>query len=154
MFKIQCDKNFIRIFQKSFNGLKIPAEITYFSNHKSDICILMDEFFPENFIPTSKYVLINSDDTKLLNRVKDLKLKIVSCGLSTRSTATLSSISDDKKVVCLQRSLTDLCGNKIPQHELPIKLSEITIDDISVIMFTVSALLCGADASDLNKINI
>ena len=105
-------------------------------------------------MPSSEYVLINSDDKALISRIKNLKSKVVSCGLSTRSTATLSSISERKGVICLQRSLVNLNGKKYPQFEMPFELSGLLIDEVSIIMLIISALLCGADMSRLNKINI
>ena len=154
MFKIQCDKNFIDKLQNFFIYLKTPVEINCFLQQDCDICILRDEFFPKDFSPSSKYILINSDDKNLLNRIKSFRSNIVSCGLSTRSTATLSSISDDNKVICLQRRITDLYGKTVPQLEFPIKLSSLYLDDISVIMIAISALICGVDISVLSKINL
>lgn len=154
MYKIQCDKNFKKIIERYFNLLSIQAEITTYCSNSCDICIIRDEFFPENYIPSSKYILINADDKNLIGRIKKSNSKVISCGLSTRSTATLSSISERKSVMCLQRSLTDLKGIKHPQFELPFELSGLLIDEISVIMIIVSALLCGAEVSQLNKIYI
>ena len=152
MFKIQCDKNFKKILERYFNIISLQAETSTFSKNSCDICILRDEFFPEDFVPSSKYILINSDDKPLINRIKNLKSRVISCGLSTRSTATLSSISDGKSVMCLQRCLIDLNGKKHPQFELPFELSGLFIDDVSVIMLIITALLCGAEVSQLNKI--
>lgn len=154
MFKIQCDKNFKKIIKRYFDLISIEADISEFSPTHCDICILRDEYFPKNFTPSGEYLLINSDDKKLINRIKNLKTKIISCGLSTRSTATLSSISEGKGVICLQRSLVNLKGEKYPQFEMPFELSGILIDDISVIMLIISALLCGADMLSINKINM
>ena len=152
MIKIQCDKNFINILRRFFSLLPIEAEINFFSTSECDICILRDEFLPERFIPSSKFILINSDDSKLIKRLGTVRSRVITCGLSTRSTATLSSISENKGVVCLQRSLVDLTGKKHPQFELPFELSGKIIDDVSVIMIIISALLCGANISQLNKI--
>lgn len=153
MFKLQTDKNFRVILERFLKVSDITADVNDFNHARCDTCILRScDDVPGKFFPDSQYLIINSDDTLLLNRIKDIKSKIITCGLSTRSTVTLSSISDRKYVMCFQRSVISLTGIKISPFEFPFEICGKFLDDVSILMLYTAALLCGADISLLNKI--
>lgn len=155
MVSVQCDKNLKKVLERFFYVVGTKAEVYSYSEKKSDICILRNyDDFNDDYIPAAEYILINSDDKKLIKHVKGLKSKIITCGLSTRSTATLSSISDSKYVMCLQRSINSLSGKKLPPFEFPFEIKDTFFDDVSIIIIITAALLCDADVSQLNKISL
>lgn len=149
MYKIQCDKNLMKVLVKFFSSLKIDAEITCFSENKADISILRNA---DKINVNADCLIINSDDKELMDRIKSSNGRIISCGLSTRSTVTFSSISDNDFVLCTQRSIFSLAKKKIPPFELPFKCIGKAYDEVSILMIITAALLCGAEVSQLNKI--
>ena len=153
MFTIQSDKNFKKILMRFFEILNISVEISEFNDNESDICILRnDDDIPNNFMLKSKYIILNSDDSELLKKIKNSDRKIISCGLSNRATVTFSSISENNGVICFQRSFYNLFSSKITPFEMPFELCGKIIDETSVLMIITAALICGADISLLKKI--
>ena len=153
MFKLQCDKNLKKVIEKIFILKEIDAEITTFSNEACNICIIRSENdFEKNSMPKADYFIINSDDANVLKRIKGIKSKVITCGLSTRSTITLSSISDSRCVMCLQRSIFNLNGAKISPFELPFELCGIAFDEVSIVMVLTAAILCNSNVAQLDKI--
>ena len=132
-----------------FSSVGIEAEISIFSDEKPDISIMRTA---EIFKNDADYLIINSDDKILMNKIKGSKGKIITCGLSNRSTVTFSSISESEAVMCIQRSFVCPCGIKISPFELPFKCYGRCYDEVSILMILTAALLCGADASQLSKI--
>ena len=155
MFNLQCDKNFIKVLNCFFELIKIPAIISEFSIFKSDICLLRNfEDTPKNFKPNTTYLILNSDDKKLPELIKHYENKIITCGMSTRSTVTFSSIYENSGVMCLQRAIRCLNSLEISPFELPFEVGGKIIDEISILMLITSALICGADVKTLKKINL
>ncbi len=149
MYKIQCDKNLISILSKVFSSLKINAEIKDFENEKNDISIIRSA---DNFTTNADYLIINSDDKSLMKKIKASKGKIITCGLSNRSTVTFSSLSEREAVMCVQRSFISSAEEKISPFELPFELCGKCFDEVSILMIMTAALLCGAEPSQLRKI--
>ena len=149
MYSIQCDKNLINVLTKEFSNLKINADIKVFENKKTDISIIRSS---ENLNTDADYIIINSDDKTLMKKIKESNGKIITCGLSTRSTVTFSSISESESVMCVQRSIISPAGTKILPFELPFKCCGRCFDEVSILMIITAALLCGAEPSQLRKI--
>ena len=90
MIKLQCDKNLKKVIEKIFKLKEIDAEISLISDESCNVCIIRSENdFDKNTFPKAEYFIINSDDANVLKKIKDIKSKVITCGLSTRSTITL-----------------------------------------------------------------
>lgn len=68
--------------------------------------------------------ILNSADKSGLQATADNKIKAITCGLSSKDTLTVSSISDSDAVVSLQRNITSFAGAVIEPAEFPIALRE------------------------------
>ena len=155
MFTVQSDKNFEKILARLFKILNMEINIVGFNCNETDVCILRNaEDIPNKFTTRSKYIIINGDDLEILNKIKTSDGKIISCGLSGRATVTFSSISENKGVICFQRSFLNLLSEKITPFELPFELYGKVIDETSVLMLVTAALICGADSNLLKRINL
>ncbi len=67
----------------------------------------------------------------------------VTCGLSTRSTITASSILDDGFTYCLQRGIFSLGGKEIAPQEFKVKWREKPDDLYPYLAAVTLLLLCG-----------
>ena len=151
MITIQCDKNLKNIVEKIFIKLDTNTKISELSKNETDICILRER---SDINPNSKILIVNSDNKNLLKNISGYTGKIISCGLSTRATVTFSSITEQGFVLCVQRSLTRLDGSILSPFELPIVLEDIFYDETSMLMMITTALICGANASQLKNIKL
>ncbi|MFA7637479.1 MAG: hypothetical protein WCX81_06925 [Monoglobales bacterium] len=151
MYKLQCDKNLVKVIGETFSLLDINADISCFSDQKPDITILRSH---EEVINPADYIIANSDNTEIIASLKNYEGKIITCGMSTRSTVTYSSISEEGCVICIQRAIPTLSGEKIQPLEYPFEYTGKTFDEVSILMIITAALLCGADISKLKKIYV
>ena len=155
MYNLQCDKNFKKLLSYFFKTINTDVKINEFSNTPNDISFLRNiEDIPENYIPNGKYIVVNSDDKEILELIKGTENKIITCGMSTRSTVTFSSINEKYGVVCIQRSIKILNSSEIYPFELPFELCGKIIDEISLLMLLTGALICNAEINLLKKINL
>ena len=49
-------------------------------------------------------------------------LRTLTCGLSSKDTLTLSSVTAESAVICLQREIGTLGGEVLEPYEIPVKL--------------------------------
>lgn len=74
----------------------------------------------KTLIDSAKVIMINIDiDTGdiLSNR----EYSIISYGFNGKATITLSSITDDRAIICIQREIKDMEGNIIENKEVEVK---------------------------------
>ncbi len=84
-------------------------------------------------IKGSATIILNSGSTSgLLPPTAGTKLRLISCGLSSKDTLTLSSFTADSAVVSLQRSITSLSGAIVEPGDYPISIGA-TIDQFSIL---------------------
>ena len=149
MFSIQCDENLLNILSNTLSSININAKIKTFTDEKTDISIIRSA---DNLSFNADYLIINSDDKSLMNEIKGVSGKIITCGISSRSTITFSSIDESDAVMCIQRSFDTPAGEKFSPFELPFKYFGKSYDEVSILMIITAALLCGAKPSQLRKI--
>ena len=76
----------------------------------------------------AKYVVFNSDITENLNLLADLSFKLITYGFNPKATITTSSVEEGKIMVCVQRTIENLKGNKIEVQEIT---KDLPSDNIS-----------------------
>ena len=74
----------------------------------------------QRIILNAKLVVVNSDLEVNLECVKNLKLRLISYGMNSKSTVTVSSIEEESILVSLQRSISTLKDNIIEPQEVKI----------------------------------
>ena len=69
-------------------------------------------------------------------------VRAMTLGMSSKDTLTLSSITPDSAVLCLQRAISDLFGNTLDPVEIPLSLSR-RYDAFSILCAAAIFLLSG-----------
>lgn len=137
--KIKDKINLIRITEKNIENMK---------NVKCDAIVICKEI--ENFkdkeeilkqiVNNAKYLIINTDvniDKEILSKVRT---NIVTYGLNGKATLTISSVSEDEVMICLQRNIEDLEKNIIEPYEVNIKDKEINNKKIYILLVAYSII--------------
>ena len=72
-------------------------------------------------ISNAKYILLNSDIGINLKLIENLNLTIITYGFNNKSTFTVSSITENDIIICLQRIIYKVDGSKIEPEEYRLK---------------------------------
>ena len=80
----------------------------------------------KEIITKSKYLILNGDiKIKILEEIKVQKpIKVITFGFNSKATITISSIKEEKIIVCLQRDIEKVDGNIIETQEKEIKIGK------------------------------
>lgn len=118
------DIEIIEITKESVKNLKniIFEEIVFLE----DINLKEEEYkYLNEIITKAKYIIINSDiEIEILKKIEIQKpIKFITFGFNSKSTITISSVKDEKVIVCLQRDIEKINGKiiEIQEKELVIK---------------------------------
>lgn len=128
IFKLFPADNIIFITSKNIDNIRnIQFEtIVINGNIKDDIKL-------KNIITKSKYVILNADVELEKEFWKDLNLTIISYGFNNKATFTISSVSENNIIICLQRTIKNIFDEKIEPQEFEEKND--TNVDINVILY-------------------
>lgn len=85
-----------------------------------DTNVLSNNRFLKNVIMNSKRIIINSDYDENLDAIKNLKLTVITYGMKSKSTVTISSVQEDSMLMSIQRSIKTIKGNIIEPQEMKI----------------------------------
>jgi len=112
-------ENIIFITDKNINNVKNVRFET----------ILMDKKIKnvdtlKKIIINTKYLILNSDLDLELYMLKNLKLTVISYGFNNKATFTISSISDNKIIIFLQRIMSNIQGKKYDPQEFALGKEE------------------------------
>ncbi len=96
--------------------------------------------------------IINIDDQRVLQLLRDSKMCVITYGLSSKATITASSIEADSDcstfIYCLQRTLCTVEGRDIEPQEFPVRIiSSKDKNTYNTLAAVTTALVCNADAS-------
>ncbi len=92
-----------------------------------DINLKLEEYkYMKEIITKSKYLILNGDiKIKILEEIKVQKpIKVITFGFNSKATITISSIKEEKIIVCLQRDIEKVDGNIIETQEKEIKIGK------------------------------
>lgn len=78
-----------------------------------------DQIFPDNMIG-----ICEERNITALKAFKKSGIPVISCGMNSKNTVTLSSMNSNTLLATLQRSLTDRSGNNIYPTEFKIRLKK------------------------------
>ena len=82
-----------------------------------------DEYkYMKELISNTKYLIINGDiEIGILKNIKIEKpIKLITFGFNSKSTITISSVKDEKIIVCLQRDIEKTNGEILESQEKEI----------------------------------
>ena len=122
------ESNVLFIKEKSIENIK---------NIKFETVLLAREFKKQEslkkLLSNTKYLIVNSDLKSNLSLLDDLNLTVITYGFNSKATITISSVTEDRVLICLQRSITDSKGNIIEPQEIQIMPSEHTNDIMGIV---------------------
>lgn len=123
----------IFIKEKSIDNIK---------NIKFETIIINREFNDEDslnkLIAKSKYIIVNEDIDMVISLLNDVSSNIITYGFNSKSTITMSSLTEDSILICVQRNILSK-QNEIEQQE--ISLSKEAETEVYDIMLLISMLL-------------
>ena len=88
-----------------------------------DISLNTDEYkYMNEIISKAKYIIFNSDiEMKILKQIEIQKpIKFITFGFNSKSTITISSVKDEKVIVCIQRDIEKINGMLLEIQEKEI----------------------------------
>lgn len=73
-------------------------------------------------VSNSKYVILNADIEDDLEMLENLQLMVISYGFNHKATFSISSVSENNMIICLQRTIISIKNKKIEPHEIEISI--------------------------------
>lgn len=115
----------IEITKESIKNLKNIKfeEIIFLEN----INLKEEEYrYMNDLISKTEYLIINKDiQIDILEKIKIEKpIKLITFGFNSKSTITISSIKDEKIIVCIQRDIEKTNGEIIEKQEKEMKIND------------------------------
>ena len=83
-------------------------------------------------ISNAKCIVLNSDLVINLDLLDNLNLVVISYGFNNKATFTVSSVSDSNIIICLQRIINNIYGEKYEPQEFEIEI-EKNVDIYAII---------------------
>ena len=77
-----------------------------------------------NLVQKADYLILNNDEKDNVEILKDLNLNLITYGLGSKCTITVSSIEEEQIMLCLQRSIKTPQRIKIEPQEMPLPLKQ------------------------------
>lgn len=87
----------------------------------------------KKILTNTKYLVVNSDLKNNLKMLDELQLTVITYGFNSKATITISSVVDDKVLVCLQRNIVNNEGKTIEAQEFEIMAKENTNDVMGIV---------------------
>ena len=88
----------------------------------------------------AKYFIINSDIKENLPLLDNLDLTLITYGYNQKATITASSVEENKRMLCLQRSIKNVYQKEVEPQEIEIETKQEVSDD-AVMEFAILRLL-------------
>lgn len=105
------DKNITNMRNIKFDAIVIDSKL----NNKQDL---------RKILANTKYLILNADIEFDLKLIENLSLTIITYGFNSKSTFTVSSITENNIIICLQRIIFKANGEKIEPEEYQLKYVE------------------------------
>lgn len=93
-----------------------------------------------NILSKSKYIILNSDKEMNVEAINNLKLIAITYGFNSKCTFTVSSITENNIIICLQRSIKNIKNEIIEPQEYILK-NEENIEKYAIIATGILKIL-------------
>lgn len=120
------DKNIENMRNVRFETIILDAKL----NHIEEL---------KGVLSNAKYLILNSDIIADFDMFENLNLVVISYGFQSKATFTVSSVSDDNIIICLQRIMKSANGNRYEPQEIEIE-KEQDVDVYAVICLKILLL--------------
>ena len=91
-------------------------------------------------ISNAKYIILNSDLVLNFALLDDLNLVVISYGFNNKATFAVSSVSDSNIIICLQRIINNIFGEKYEPQEFEIEIDK-NVDIYAIICAQIILML-------------
>ena len=140
-----------RVAKDNYEIIEINKEsINNFKNIQFDYIIFLqginlqdkEYIYMKDIILKCKYLIINADlQMNSLQNVKiDKPIKLITFGFNSKATITISSVKDEKIIVCIQRDIEKINGKIIESQEKQIKIVNSKNIYINLPVFIITEL--------------
>ncbi len=129
------NENVIFINEKNIENIKnIKFKIIVLNKNISNKKILKE------ILSNVEYLLLNSDIDINLTLIENLNLKVITYGFNLKATVTASSVAEEEMLICIQRNIIDIKGNKIEPQEINIEKDIILDNYDNMYIICISAI--------------
>lgn len=142
--KILKENNVIFIKESNIDNIKNVHFDTIVINSKFN---KMDEL--TNLLSNSKNIIINMDEEINFENDNISNLNLITYGFNSKSSVTISSITEDEVLICVQRNI---CNNKGLVEVQEIKIDNS--DNYNIYDLLVVLILFFMNANNLDEIHI
>lgn len=128
-FELQIKQNLKKEFEKKNIKRTIIVinknSVKNLVNVKFEVLIIDKNIFSDNddltkIILNSDRVVVNADYDENLDAIKNLKLNVITYGMNSLATLTLSSVGDDRTLLTLQRAIRNSKKELVEPQEIKI----------------------------------
>ena len=117
------DKNISNVKNIKFETIIIDAKIK-------------NKFELRKILSNAKYIILNSDIELDINILNDLNLVVITYGFNNKSTFSVSSITENSMIICLQRIIFGKNEKKYEPQEYEVKLQK-NVDKYAIIAMSI-----------------
>ena len=119
----------ININKKSIENIKNIRFDTIVINDNIEDFIENSKYL-EEIIEKSSYIIINSDIVTNLALINNNKAQVITYGLNSKASLTISSVNEDSVLICIQRAIKSVYNKIIEEQEINVKLENNNIKKI------------------------
>lgn len=103
--------------------------------------LLKNSSYLEEIIKKADYIIINSDVKENLLILKNIKANIITYGFNAKATITISSIKEEKIMICIQRKINGV-NNIIEEQDFNVEIEKNNINKLYnvLVIFTILAI--------------
>lgn len=123
------DKNILNVKNIKFETIIIDAKIK-------------NKFELRKILSNAKYIILNSDIELDINILNDLNLVVITYGFNNKSTFSVSSITENSMIICLQRIIFGKNEKKYEPQEYEVELQE-NVDKYAIIAMSIFNIIYG-----------
>ena len=123
------DKNISNVKNIKFETITVDAKIK-------------NKFELRKILSNAKYIILNSDIELDINILNDLNLVVITYGFNNKSTFSVSSITENSMIICLQRIIFGKNEKKYEPQEYEVKLQK-NVDKYAIIAMSIFNIIYG-----------
>lgn len=130
----------ININRKSIENIK---------NVKFDILVICENIekmlknssYLEEIIRKADYIIINSDIKENLSILRNVETNIITYGFNAKATITISSIKEEKTMICVQRKIKAV-NSIIEEQDFNVEIEKNNVNKLYnvLVIFTILAI--------------
>lgn len=104
-------------------------------------CNIKNRDMLKMIISNAKFIILNADLMLDLGMLENLDLTIITYGFNSKATLTVSSVSENNIIICLQRIIKNIFGEKYEPQEFEVEINQ-NFDIHAVICVQSILLIC------------